>query len=99
MRNSDLSRGEQRNVRTAIRFLHYQARSWEALAKMLHYEIDTIGKVLRGGRPVTPALAFRVARFVGGSIDALLEGRLVPAGTCPYCGHPPGDDSTEGNSP
>jgi hypothetical protein len=45
----DLSPTEQRNVRTAIRYLHLQGGSWMGLAKLLRYEASAVAKVLRGG--------------------------------------------------
>jgi hypothetical protein len=33
------------------------------------------------------AVAFRVARLTGVSIDDLLAGKYPPPGTCPHCGH------------
>lgn len=92
VRGYRLTPQEQRQVRIAIRYLHAKCGNWETLAKMLCMQDDSIRKVLRGGRGVTPELAFRVSRLARVSIDALLFGRLVPPGTCPNCGHPPDED-------
>lgn len=78
---SDLTKEEQANVRTALRFLRARCGGWEAVAKALHLGRSTIG------RAATPTVAFRVARFAGVKIDDLLEGAFPPVGTCPYCGH------------
>jgi plasmid maintenance system antidote protein VapI len=85
----DLAAQEQVHVRTALRYLRCRSGRWAVLAKALGVDNDTIGRVLRGARPVTPRLAFRVARLARTSVDAVLAGRYVPAGTCPHCGHPP----------
>jgi hypothetical protein len=41
-----------------------------------------------GHTPVSASKAFRVARFLGASIDDLLTGRFTPPSTCPYCRQP-----------
>ncbi len=79
---SDLTNKEQKAVRTALRFLRLRVGAWGPLAKALRYEWDSIQKVATGKRPVTPALALRVAR---------LAGRWLSARVCPHCGHPPDD--------
>lgn len=86
---SDLSAEEQTHVRTAILFLHQRARNWDALAKALNIQPDTIYKIVKGTRAVTASMAFRVARLVGSSVDDLVAGRCLPANTCVKCGHVP----------
>jgi transcriptional regulator with XRE-family HTH domain len=86
---TDLTSEEQRNVRTAIRYLHTNVRRWNSLGKAIGIQPDTIYRILNGRRSVTAAMAFRVARLANVSIDDLLAGKTVPAGTCPHCGHPP----------
>ena len=61
----------------------------ETLAKALHCQDDSLSKILRGSRGVTPTLAFKVARFAKVSFDTLIGGHGVPAGTCARCGHAP----------
>ena len=87
---TDLTPEEQRNVRTAIRYLHTNVRRWKALGKAIKVQPDSIFRIVSGRRSVTAAMAFRVARLANVSIDDLLAGKTVPAGTCPHCGHPPG---------
>jgi plasmid maintenance system antidote protein VapI len=48
--------------------------AWEPLAKALRYQWASVHKVATGKKPVTPALALRVARFAGVSMDTLLAG-------------------------
>ena len=71
-------------MRTALRFLRYRVGGPLAAARRcprgLGVKVDTIGKVLRGGRDVTANLAYSVARLTDVSIDDLLAGaRLSPA--------------------
>jgi hypothetical protein len=68
-----------------------RASSWGPLAKALRYEWDSSQKVATGKRAVTPALALRVARFVGIAMDELLAGQWLSTRVCPHCGHPPED--------
>jgi hypothetical protein len=81
---SDLTTDEQKNVRTAVRFLRVRCGGWRPLAKALRFSKATLW------RP-SPALAFRVARFAGVGVDDVLMGRFPPTGTCPHCGHQEGD--------
>jgi hypothetical protein len=46
-------------------------------------------------KAVTPALALRVARFVGVPMDELLAGQWLSPRVCPHCGHPPDDFQDE----
>lgn len=84
---SDLDQKEQNHVRTALRYLRRQL-GWTVVAKALHYEYDSVEKVSRGGREVTPTMSFRVAKFLGIPVDDLISGRYLP-GACPRCGHVP----------
>ena len=86
---------EQRHVRTAIRFLRFKVGGWQPLADALNLKADSIGKVLRGVRDVTPKLAYSVARLTDVSIDDLLVGALLSPRTCPHCGRPPDDFADE----
>jgi hypothetical protein len=90
---SDLTAREQKAVRTALRFLRLRVGAWGPLAKALRYEWDSIQKVATGKRAVTPALALalRVARFAGVTMDELLAGQWLSVRVCPHCGHPPED--------
>lgn len=92
---SDFDEKEQKNVRTALRFLRLRIGAWEPLAKALRYEMDSVEKMVNGRRAVTARMALRVARIAGVSIDDLLEGRYLQ-GACPHCGHGPdfGDEDT-----
>jgi plasmid maintenance system antidote protein VapI len=78
---SDLTNQEQKAVRTALRFLGLRVGAWAPLAKSLRYEMDSIQKVATGKKPVTPALALRVARFAGVSMDELLAGQWLRPGS------------------
>jgi hypothetical protein len=92
---NDLTSKEQKAVRTALRFLRLRAGAWKPLVKALRYEYDSIQKVASGNKAVTPALALRVSRFAGISIDELLAGQWLSPRVCPHCGHPPEDFADE----
>ena len=83
---SDLTTEEQINVRTALRHLRIRCGGWKPLAQALHFETRTLRHAVCD-RGVSAAMAFRVARFVGVSIDDLLAGKYPASGACPYCGH------------
>lgn len=78
----DVTVEEQKNVRAAIRFLRIRCGGWAQLSKTLRFTRSTLQK-----GAITPAVVFRVARFVGVGVDDLLAGRFPPEGACPYCGH------------
>ena len=54
-------------------------------------ETESIGKIVTGRRPVTAALALRVARFVDVTFDDMVTGKYLPARTCPRCGFVPNE--------
>jgi transcriptional regulator with XRE-family HTH domain len=87
----DLTPKEQRNVRTALRFLRLRAGAWVVVAEALRVAEDTIEKVINGRRNVTASMALRVARVADVSVDDVLAGRWPSPRTCPHCGHPPDD--------
>lgn len=83
---------EQRNVRTAIRFLRFKVGGWEPLAAALGFKVDSLIKVVNArGRDVTAKLAYSVAQLTDVPIDDLLSGALLSPRTCPHCGRPPDD--------
>lgn len=86
---------QQKNVRTALRALRLRMKAWSAVARALHYDYDSIEKIVNGRRNVTPRLVFRLADLLDTGIDDLLGGRYVPPGTCPHCGRSP-DFTDEG---
>lgn len=83
---NDLTPDEQKNVRTALRFLRARCGGWRALAKSLRLSLSTLDKSATGRRPLSPLVAFRVARFAKVGVDDVLAGRFPPARTCPHCG-------------
>lgn len=84
---SDLTAQEQANVRAALRFLRARSGGWMPVAKALHTNQGALAHAVGGVKPVTPRLAFRVARLANVSIDDLLAGKYPPPGSCPQCGH------------
>jgi len=84
---SDLTAAEQTNVRTALKFLRTRCGSWTVLSRALGFGESTIGNVVTGFRPVSPVVAFRVAKLAKVGVDDVLQGRYPEPGTCPHCGH------------
>ena len=82
----DLTPAEQTHVRAALHFLRNRCGGWAPLGKALRFKDRSLGKVA-AGRPVTPTVAFRVARLAGVAVDDVLAGRYPAPGTCPHCGH------------
>jgi len=78
---SDLTPEEQKNVRTAMRYLRIRCGGVQAFAKALRIARSTVT-----GRRTSASLAFRVARLAGIGVDDVLTGKFPPAGTCPHCG-------------
>lgn len=83
---TDLTKEEQTNVRTALRFLHRQLGGWTQLSKALQCAQGSLSVVVNG-RTVTPRLAFRIARFANVGVDDVLTGRYPDPRACPLCGH------------
>lgn len=92
---SDLTEKEQRNARTMLRFLRVRAGGWPPIAEALDIKLDTLERVVNGRRNVTPAVAFRLARLIGSTVDDVLAGRVLSPRVCPHCGHPPDDFTDE----
>jgi hypothetical protein len=82
---NDLTADEQKNVRTALRFLRARCGTWATVSKALRLHEGTLCNVV-GGRPVSALVAFRVAKFAKVGVDDVLTGRFPPEGTCPHCG-------------
>lgn len=85
---SDLTLNEQKHIRTALRYLRRRVGAWAPIADALHLAYDTIEKVVNGRRDVTAGMAFRVARLLDTSVDALVAGHFLPS-ACPRCGFVP----------
>lgn len=85
---SDLNAEEQQRVRSAIRYLHARVGDWVLVAKSLRFARSTVTDMVYGRTPVSASMTFRVARFLGASIDDLLAGWFTPPATCPYCRQP-----------
>ena len=87
-----LSKLEQRHVRAMLRYLRARTGAWKPLADALGMECETLCGASTGRRAVSVQVAFKVARFAGVSIDALLAGKATPENVCPYCGRLISDD-------
>jgi hypothetical protein len=86
---SDLTKEEQGNVLSALRFLEIRCGTRELLAKALRYEVGTVRHTIAGRISISPTMAFRVARFAQVGMDDLLAGKYPIKGTCPHCGRGP----------
>lgn len=96
---SDLTLTEQKNVRTAMRYLRRKMGTRAALAEALHFAYSTVKHAMDGTSGVSASMALRVARLADAPMDELLAGRFVP-GACPRCGYAPdfADESTVSES-
>lgn len=83
----DLSLDEQDHVRNALHFLRAKLGSWKSVGRVLRFEQITLVQSANGYRTVTASMAFRMAKAVNVSIDALIGGRFPEPGTCPRCGY------------
>lgn len=95
MRRSDLSAEEQKNVRTALKFLRTRCGTWATLAKVLDSTGRTLTEVANRRSVVSASMAFRVARLAKVGVDDVISGRFPDPRSCPYCGHCPADDNGE----
>lgn len=87
-----LNEQQQRNVRTALRFLRLRVGGWAPLAAGLGSSPNTLERVANGrGRRPTVSLALRIALLVEVSFDELVNGHWLSPRVCPHCGHPPDD--------
>lgn len=90
---SDLSGEEQRRVRVALKHIHARLGDWRLVAKVLRYARSTVADTACGNAAVTASMAFRIARFLGVPIDALINGDFTPPSVCPYCKQPVPEDA------
>jgi hypothetical protein len=92
---SDLDLKEQKNVRTALRYLRLRAGTWAAVSQAVGLSPQGLEKTVSGRRPVSASVALRVARLANTSFDDLIAGHFLP-GACPRCGYMPdfADDET-----
>jgi hypothetical protein len=81
-----LTAEEARHLRVATRNIARTHGSLRRLAAVLGVQPGTLS---RTARLPSAGLAVALARVHGLSIDALLSGKLVQAGSCPTCGAKP----------
>jgi hypothetical protein len=93
----DLTDQEQAHVRAALHFLRNRCGGWGPLGKVLRLKHRTLSRVAVE-RPVTPTVAFRVARLARVSVDDVLAGRFPAPGTCSHCGHVNAPEGAEGRA-
>lgn len=75
---------EVRHFRAALRNIIRAFGSTACLAAAVGLPVDTLYGAAR--RPLSAALALRVARAAGMHVEALLSGQLSEAGRCQACG-------------
>ena len=80
-----LTRDEQINVRTGLKYFRTKVGGWTVLGRALHLAEGTVRVAAKGGR-VSPELAFRLAKFAQVPVDEILTGRFPDPRTCPHCG-------------
>lgn len=85
---SDLDLKEQKNVRTALRYLRLRAGTWAAVSQAVGLSPQGLEKTVGGRRSVSASVALRVARLAGVPFDDLIAGHFLP-GACPRCGYMP----------
>lgn len=83
----DLTADEQAHVRNALQFLRLKLGSWKSVTRLLQFDHSTVMQAANGKQTITAALAFRLARVLNVSIDALITGRFPEPGMCPRCGY------------
>lgn len=83
----DLTADEQEHARNALHFLRIKLGSWKAVTRLLHFEHMTVMQAANGTRTVTASMAFRIAKTLNVSVDAIITGRFPEPGTCPRCGY------------
>lgn len=83
----DLTADEQEHARNALHFLRVKLGSWKAVTRLLHFEHMTVMQAANGTRTVTASMAFRIAKTLNVSVDAIVSGRFPEPGTCPRCGY------------
>ena len=83
---SDLTLTEQKHVRTALQYLRRKLGSFGPIGDALRLSTSTVEKMANGRATITASTVFKLARLLDASVDALLEGRLLP-GVCPRCGY------------
>ena len=82
-----LTPDERRHLRTALHNLRRAFGTWDCLADAMGVKINAISRASREKNPMgSPALALRVARVGGMSMEAVLSGSLSSAGRCESCG-------------
>jgi len=82
-----LTPDERRNLRQALKNLRLRFGTWACLAEVMDVPVLSL-KAAASPRPGfgSYGLALRAARAAGSTIEAILSGKLTPAGACPHCG-------------
>ena len=84
---NSLTPDERRNLRQALKNLRLRFGTWSCLAEVMGVPVSSLKKAATA--PVgagSAAMALRAARAAGSTVEAVLSGKLTPAGSCPHCG-------------
>ena len=81
-----LTHDERRNLCQALKNLRLRFGSWSCLAEVMDISEATLSSAATGRGRGSPGLALRAARAAGSTVEAILSGKLTPAGSCPLCG-------------
>lgn len=87
-RSSDLTPDEQRNVKTALRFLAKRHGTMRKLAPPMGVTYAVLAASVQSRRRVSAGIALRAARVARVPLEDVLAGRWPIAGACPHCGQP-----------
>lgn len=90
MPRRDLSLDEQKHVLAYLTMLRARFGNWVTLEQALPVSHSARVDITSGRTEISATVAFRIARLMGVSIAAILDGSAFPPGTCKHCGHPVG---------
>jgi DNA-binding phage protein len=85
-RSPDLTADELGNVRRALRFLRAKLGGASQLAAAMGVTEHAAHRAFEAKRRPSVALALRVSRVAGVSLESILHGEWPPEGACPHCG-------------
>ena len=85
--HNSLTPDERRHLRQALKNLRLRFGTWSCLAEVMGVPEGSLVNAASSKRGLgSPGLALRAARAAGSTVEAVLAGKLTPAGVCPTCG-------------
>jgi len=81
-----LSADEHRNLRQVLKNLRLRYGSWSCLGEVMGIRPGSLAAAATRNGHGSAAIALRAARAAGSTVEAVLAGKLIPAGVCPTCG-------------